>query len=160
MNNTTTDCIMSREVITIKNDDFIIDAYRIMKEKDIRHLPVVDANQKIVGMLSDRDVQKAMVTRKLDEYYSETKIPAESTVASFMNWPVYSINIKTSIKAVAEIMIREKISSLVVEDEHGKVCGIVTTTDMLAHIMQSLEKNENNDHWTQWTLAAYLKNNK
>lgn len=155
--NTTYD-LMSKEVFTIKNDESIINAYRLMKEKDIRHLPVIDVNKKVVGMLSDRDVQKAMITKKLDEYYNEVQIPSEFTVANFMNWPVYTVSEKTPIKNVAEIMIREKISSLVVEDYRGEVEGIITTTDLLAYILQGMEKAE--PLWTQWTLACYLKNKK
>lgn len=151
--------IMSREVITIKNDDAIIDAYRLMKEKDIRHLPVVDGNKKVIGMLSDRDVNKAMITKKMGEYNNEALIPSESKVSNYMNFPVYTINEKTDVKAVAEIMIKEKISSLIVINDHERITGIVTTTDMLAYILQSLEKHD--DHqWTQWTMSYYLKHHK
>ncbi|MBY0413129.1 MAG: CBS domain-containing protein [Bdellovibrionales bacterium] len=155
----TTQNIMSTDVTTIRNDDSIINAYRIMKEKDIRHLPVIDSNRKVVGMLSDRDVQKAMVTKKLDEFYNEVQIPSEYTVANFMNWPVCTVGDKTSIKHLAEIMIKEKISSLVVESEAGRIEGIVTTTDLLAYLMQSLDEKAHS-HWTQWTLAYYLKDKK
>lgn len=156
-----TESLMSKEVITIKNDDSVINAYRLMKEMDIRHLPVIDGNKKVVGMLSDRDVQKAMITKKLDEYYNEATIPSEFKVSNFMNWPVYTISEKTNIRTVAEIMIKEKISSLVVEKENGALGGIITTTDMLAYVLQSVDEQERSgNNWTQWTLACYLKKNK
>lgn len=138
-----TESIMSRDVITVEINDSIIDAYLIMKEKDIRHLPVVDANKKIVGMLSDRDVQRAMVTKKHDQQEDIVRIPSECRVSSFMKCPVYTVNEKTNVKAVVEIMIREKISSLVVDDGHGGIEGIVTTTDMLAYILQNLKNIKN-----------------
>ncbi|WP_185903057.1 CBS domain-containing protein [Bacteriovorax stolpii] len=150
--------IMSKDLITINNDVPIIDAYRLMKEKDIRHLPVVDHNQRIIGILSDRDVQKAMVAKKLDEYYCET--PTDNKVSSFMNSPVYMVNEKTDLKAVAKIMIREKISSLIVENDEHDITGIVTTTDMLAYILQTLEKMDHNPNWTQWTMSYYLNSHK
>ena len=154
-----TESIMSREVITISNDAPIIDAYRLMKEKDIRHLPVVDTNKKVIGMLSDRDVNKAMVTKKMGEYYNEAQIPAESKVSAYMNFPVYTIDEKADVKVVAEMMIKEKISSLIVLNSREKITGIITTTDMLAYILQTLEKHDNHQ-WTQWTMAYYLKNHK
>ncbi len=156
-----TESLMSKEVITINNDDSVINAYKMMKEMDIRHLPVVDGNKKVVGMLSDRDVQKAMITKKLDEFYNEAIIPSEFKVSNFMNWPVYTISEKTKIRTVAEIMIKEKISSLVVENENGALGGIITTTDMLAYVLQSVDEQERSgNNWTQWTLACYLKKNK
>lgn len=158
--NANTESLMSKEVVTILNDESIVEAYKMMKTRDIRHLPVVNAENKIIGMLSDRDVQKAMITKKLDEYYSDVVIPSEFKVANFMNWPVYTVSEKTPLKAVAEIMIREKISSLVVEGANGNLKGIITTTDMLAYILQSDENEKSNKHWTQWTLACYLNKSK
>lgn len=135
-----TEDIMSRDVVTIKHTDSIVKAYRLMQDKDIRHLPVVDENNKVVGMLSDKDVQRAMVTKVLSPNSSEIRIPSDCRVNTFMKWPVYTINEKTQVKAIVEIMIREKISSLVVEDDHGHIEGIVTTTDMLAFILQNMKK--------------------
>ena len=158
--NANTESLMSREVVTIHNNDSIIEAYKMMKARDIRHLPVVNEENKIIGMLSDRDVQKAMITKKLDEFYNDAFIPSEFKVSNFMNWPVYTVSEKTPLKTVAEIMIKEKISSLVVENNSGELEGIITTTDMLAYILQSSEEEHSNNHWTQWTLACYLKKNK
>lgn len=148
--------IMRENVITIGCDDSIINAYQIMKEKNIRHLPVVDTFGKLSGMISDRDVQKAMITKKLNEYHNEVEIPSEFKVSNFMNWPVSTVNERTHIKKVAELMLKEKISSIVVEGDYGNIQGIVTTTDLLEYLLHTMSDMEKNHNWTQWTLAYYL----
>lgn len=148
--------IMCENVITILCDDSIVHAYQIMKEKNIRHLPVVDSFGSLSGMLSDRDVQKAMITKKLSEYHNDVEIPSEFKVSNFMNWPVSTVSEGTHIKKVAEIMLKEKISSIVVEGAYGNIRGIVTTTDLLEYLLHTISDVEKNHNYTQWTLAYYL----
>lgn len=148
--------LMHRNVHVIGPEDSVLLAYEIMKEKGIRHLPVVDSNHKLVGILSDRDIQRAMIVEKMSEYNQKIIIPKDLIVSDFMSWPVYTVNKETPIKTVTEIMIREKVSALVVENNNSDVIGIVTTNDLLAHLLQIIGESDKSQKWTQWTLAQYL----
>jgi acetoin utilization protein AcuB len=125
------DDIMTENLVTIKAESPITMALELMNSKSIRHLPVVDDRNKIVGILSDRDVQRAMSVKKINQFQQQIHLDAEILVEDFMSWPVYSVNETTPIVRVAEEMLSQKVSSFLVEDNAGKIKGIITTDDML-----------------------------
>ena len=51
---------MTRQVIMVDPDARIFDAQELMQANDIRHLPVVDKNEKLVGIVTDRDIRSAL----------------------------------------------------------------------------------------------------
>ncbi len=57
----TVEKIMTRKVITVKPDDFIIDAAQLMLDHKISGLPVVDSNDKLVGILTESDIFRMLV---------------------------------------------------------------------------------------------------
>ena len=67
------DEVMTKELITVTRDCKIEQCMEIMNEKKIRHLPVLE-NNKIVGIISIRDVLKIMIERTKRTYRSLTKI--------------------------------------------------------------------------------------
>lgn len=134
--------IMSSELITIKAAESITTAYKLMHEKGIRHLPVIDERNSIVGILSDRDIQRAMQVRKLNSFQQEIHLDAMIPVEDFMSWPVYVVSESTSIMRVAEEMLSQKVSAFLVEDNKGRVKGIITTDDMLKMFLMNDKKED------------------
>jgi predicted transcriptional regulator len=53
--------LMSKRVFYVKPEDTILEAARIMSKKDVRRLPVIDENGKLVGVISRTDILKALV---------------------------------------------------------------------------------------------------
>ncbi len=138
----TTKNLMHKKVITIKPEESLSTAYKIMKDKNIRHLPVVDINLRPIGILSDRDIQRAMVNKKISEFQIESHLPGDITVSDFMSWPVYTISHETSLSHAAKILIQQKVSCLVVENSNGQICGILTTEDLLGHLLDMIQQDE------------------
>ena len=145
--------LMSAKLITMKPEDSIIDEHLTMQEKEIRHIPIINKENQLVGIVSSRDVQKAMIIKKLNEFNNEIIIPSDYKIQDFMNWPVVTVRENTHIKLVAEILLTEKISSLVVLDEKSNITGIVTTTDILTYVIKMIEDQTSSTHLT---LAYYL----
>ncbi len=115
--------VMHPDPITVSPSMKLKDAYKIMQDKNIRHLPVAD-NDKIVGIITDRDLRLA--TSKL------TKQPydVETEVEKIMSHPVQSTHPSDPIEIATRTMRELKIGCLpVVEDM--KLVGIVTGMDLL-----------------------------
>lgn len=86
---------------------------------DIRHLPVVDSDGALVGMLSDRDVARA----------SDANI--ETSVASVMSDPVLVLTPEIEMSAIAQAMIDYKVGALPVVNGENALIGIVSYIDLL-----------------------------
>lgn len=141
--NPTTSEIMSRHLITVHVEDSIRKAYQLMVEHKIGHLPVIDETAHVVGILSDRDVKRAMLPKSgLEEAAwddASTEFNPEHKVYDFMSWPVKTIDENCPVLAVVRIMIEHKISAMIVVSAHGDYPrGIVTTDDLLKLLVSML----------------------
>lgn len=134
--------IMSKKLVTVRMTDSVRTAYEIMQERKIRHLPVVDAMGEIIGILSDRDLQRAMKPKKSPDF-DEIEFNKTHTTQDYMSWPARSVPEDIEIAALTQLMLNEKMSALLVKavGSHNRVRGIVTTDDLLKLLLQLLEKD-------------------
>jgi acetoin utilization protein AcuB len=134
--------IMTKKLITVKESDTLLSAYECMQEKKIRHLPVTNSTGKIVGILSDRDIQRAM-TPYVDPSSTESisfELDPAFKVKDFMSWPIRTVEQNRPVVEVAREMLGNKVSALLVigYDAHPK--GIITTDDLIKLLISILEK--------------------
>lgn len=110
--------------VTIAPDTTVLAASEMMREKKIRHLPVVD-DERLVGIVSDRDLKLIMAL--LSEEANDVQ------VAMVMTETVFSCGPQAELSAVAAEMLERRCgSAVVVEPEHPThVLGIFTVTDAL-----------------------------
>lgn len=138
--------VMSKKLLVINEGASLDAAYAIMKKNDIRHLPVVNDSGGVVGILSDRDLQRALkshVTGVGLTRWESCEFDSSQVVHDYMTWPVRSVELTSPLKNVVDLMIAEKISSLLVSSK-SEVVGIVTTVDLLkllSHLLGNDEKN-------------------
>jgi acetoin utilization protein AcuB len=120
--------IFNTKLVTIRSGSTMLDAKHLMKEKRIRHLPIVNAQNKIVGMLSAHDMTDVLKFQDMP-------------VDLFSSYPVKFVSVETSLSDVAFRMLEEKVSCLlVVEGENAT--GIITTDDLLLQLAQILQDKE------------------
>lgn len=135
---------MSKNLITAGPDMTIFEAKKIMTEKNIRHLPIVDPAGKLVGMVSDRDVRDAMPSTLLK------KADYELTLSKIMNYPVGDIMTRNPVTIYAYytiqdtllVMQKKKVGALPVVDEDGYLKGILSTRDLLTAFVNIMNIDE------------------
>jgi len=132
---------MSKKIIVVSFNDSMIEAYKIMRKYDIRHLLVQDHQEQIVGILSDRDVQRAMTVKIENGIQQDVSISPEKRVEDFMSWPVEMISSNSLINQAVLKMLNKKISAVAVRNEQGIVEGILTSDDLLAYLLNLMEQN-------------------
>lgn len=122
---------MSANVFTVGPKSPLVDAFELMRIHRIRHVPVVD-NGRLVGIVSDRDLRQAMPARnKMDKgSASYGHALMETPVEKAMTRRPISVSPEASIDEATEIICREKIGALPVEDD-GKLLGIISAEDLL-----------------------------
>lgn len=114
--------LMTTGVIAVKEGDTVGRAEEQMQVADIRHLPVVDDHHHVVGIISNRDLARALAAPK----------GKQVKVAEIMTRDVLTVRSETPAYRAAEIMIDRKIGSLPVVGDDGVMIGIVTETDFLS----------------------------
>lgn len=137
--------IMTKKAVTVRWLESIRTAYQMMCERKIRHLPVVDESGTLIGILSDRDLHRAMLPQTEIaragswDQKGEPEFDSESRVKDFMSWPVSTVSRNVSVQDVAAKMLKEKLSAVLVTDsDHGRF-GIITTDDLLKLLLTLLE---------------------
>jgi len=122
---------MSTDVITVKKDTSMNKASKIMKEKQIRSLPVVNKKRKLVGIITDRDLKRAspsIVTslnvHELNDLISKVK------VKDIMTTDLVIVKPDETVDFAAILMLDNKISSLPVISDNDAIIGIITQTDI------------------------------
>jgi acetoin utilization protein AcuB len=119
---------MSHAPITIHDDTVYWEAFDIMREKDLHHIPVVNENDAIVGILTRRDLQVAA------QHYREA--PVE--VSEVMHSPVVTTSPGELLSEAARQMIDNRIGGLPVLDTNGQMTGILTETDLHRALIDQL----------------------
>lgn len=123
--------MMTREVIKVTPDAKVPHMAGIMRDRHVRHLPVVDANERLVGLISQRDLQRVspspITTLSAGEVnYLLNKVTAEK----IMHREVFTCSPDTLVEQAGCIMRDRGVGCLpVVED--ARLVGIITGVDLI-----------------------------
>jgi len=120
---------MTRKVITVDLDDYLSDAITLMKEKAVKHLPVVKAG-KLKGILSDRDIKEFSPSKATTlDIYELHYILSNTKIKGLMKTRVLTTAPDTPVEEAAMIMLDKNIGCLPVV-EGGSLCGIISDKDI------------------------------
>ena len=128
---------IQRNPVTISPDTSFYEARNLIHEKGVRHLPVVDKNNRLVGIVTDRDIRETAPSNATLLSVQELNYLLEKLKASaFMTSKEKLITITpdTLIEEAVQLMHDHKIGCLPVL-EAGKLYGIFTETDALDHLV-------------------------
>jgi len=131
-------CWMSTDLITVGEDTTMVKASAIMRENNIRCLPIINAKGKLVGIVSDRDLKDAAPSKATSLNVHEVNyLTTKIKVKDIMSRDLVFVRPDETIEFAAVLMLDNKISSLPVVTESGMLAGIITQTDIfkvLVHI--------------------------
>jgi CBS domain-containing protein len=146
--------IMTEQVISLEPQDNLARAIEVMQNEEIRHIPIMDEQEKFVGLVSDRDILRNLPYAgkrpssppkrfrehlfATDSWTKNLLLPLESVMAP----KVLHILPGCSICEAADILYTKKISCLPVIDEQEKLRGIVTVTDLMRTLLTAYESAE------------------
>jgi CBS domain-containing protein len=138
--------ILNRDVVSIAAGETVHVALQTMAENRVGTLPVLDQNDRCVGMISATDL--ISLARELDEGLSDMRLAEVSrqwliehlaeqdmdrrSVTELMSTQVETTTPKTPLVNAARIMLRNQIHRLPVVNESGRLVGLVSMSDILA----------------------------
>ena len=123
--------IMSAPAITIRSDEGMLTATRLMKERKIKHLPVVNNQGELIGVVTDRDLKRASASDATTlEIHELLYLLHQVKVNTVMTAKPMTATPELSASEAANLMVRNRIGCLPVVE--GKtLVGIVTKDDLL-----------------------------
>lgn len=129
--------LMTTKVFVVEQDDYIDRVFFLIHYESIRHLPVVEKG-KVIGIVSDRDLYKALGPKSNSSAIEETTgtnttelhvVPKK--VRHIMRRGVITVKRGTSAADAAALMADNRIGALPVVDKDNKLVGILSATDIL-----------------------------
>ncbi|MBL4909638.1 MAG: CBS domain-containing protein [Alteromonadaceae bacterium] len=133
------DEIMSSPVISLQVDTLFTDAWRQFQQQKFRHFTVVNKDNKLVGIISERDM---LTSPYFEEQQGQLNHPKLS-IANTMIAKVVTATTKTSIREICQLMFRKHIGAVPIINDNGQVNGLITRSDILRTII----KNEPLEFW-------------
>ncbi len=119
--------IMSYPVVTVSEDTAVEEVANLLREIGCTGIPVVDKDERLVGMISRKDFKKIRKDRQM-----------QSPVKAFMSRDVKTISHTKSAMEAARLMIRYDIGRIPVMDDEDAIIGIVTRSDTMLYFYDLL----------------------
>ncbi|MDH5297812.1 MAG: CBS and ACT domain-containing protein [Desulfobulbaceae bacterium] len=128
---------MAKDVLTVDENTSLMRATRIMKENNIRRLPVV-SHGKLNGIITDRDVKDASPSKTTSlDIHELYYLMSEMKVKDVMTPSPLTLTGTDTLEKAAVIMLESKISGLPVTDKDGHLIGLLSETDVLRAFIHS-----------------------
>ena len=133
--------VMTSDPITLTEQATIEEAADLMRERNIRHVPVVDQGGALAGMVSDRDLGYLDLGRLIgDEGADGVRRHLATPVASVMTPEVITVGPDDDLGDVVDLMLENRVGAVpVVQDVSGRLVGIVSYVDLLRAFRDHLE---------------------
>jgi len=127
--------VMTREVVTIGPDIFLGQAAKLMVERHLKRLPVVDQEGKLVGILGRLDVLNTIAAVHLPEWHPEAHpVGAQATVADVMTRDVPTVHESATVEEIFELLVSSAHKRVVVVDDRRRVVGIIADSDLISRV--------------------------
>lgn len=127
---------MTENPRTVRVDDSVSEAVEVLQTMNFRHLPVVDEQGEIVGMLSDRDLRALELPYAPDAETVVTLLQkARMPVSMMMTSNVVTVGPEADVSELMELMLENKIGALPVVDGQGALLGIVSYMDVFRGLL-------------------------
>lgn len=134
--------IMVSKVICAKVNDKVSQVEKIMRDRSIRHLPIVDDKNKLVGILTQRDIFRIQSPHRDEDgnwfYNSETL--DTYILANIMTKNPFTLSPEDTVATALLAMYAKKFGCIPIVYENHELAGIVTQTDILGMAVRILKE--------------------
>jgi len=128
--------ILSRDVISVHSGQKLSEVSQIFKTQPIHHMPVLDGS-KPVGLISTNDIFKLIFNVDgTDDRMADAMLDHQFAISDVMQTQFQPLTTGASVKDAAIMLKDSSLHSVLVVDEAGNLAGIVTTTDLIAYLLE------------------------
>lgn len=150
--------IMTKEVLTIPGSGTMLDAFRLLKEKKVRQIPVLDGQSRVMGVITPRALMKAILPKYVsDGLVADVKFAPElpdfirnidslalKKVVDLMERDFVAVRPETSTMEVAALLVNpgKHADSVLVVDDGNRLLGIISPWDVFRRLWDYSEKKK------------------
>lgn len=125
---------MSKNIVTMPSKSNALEVIKTMIERKISSIMLTDKSNKIVGIITERDLLREICGKGL----SAQGVP----ISSVMSTPLLTIDKNLSIEDAGRLMVEFKVRHIAVKDkENNELIGVITTSDLALYIRKHVPKN-------------------
>ncbi len=137
---------LRRDLTSVDRDTPLVQVIRLLEQSGHASLPVVDEEGRVVGVISERDIIRALVPGYMDLLRSASFLPSLNQMArrleeiahlpaeQFMAKDVVTCKPEDTDLYVADLMLRRGLKQIPVVDAQGRLIGVVRRIDLLSHL--------------------------
>jgi acetoin utilization protein AcuB len=122
--------IMSSPVLTLPVTASLSQAWEVVHVRRFRHIPILGADDSVFGILSDRDLFRGTMESILSGTTWSTK-QVDTPIRNLVSHPVLVASPEAELRAIARVLLEERIGALPIVSEAGDLVGMITRSDIL-----------------------------
>ncbi len=122
---------MTRKVVSVPRETGVREAFFKMKKHHIRHLPVVDDDNKLIGIVSDRELRRPDWVDESWDIAHVYSLDDEMLVGDVMIENVHVIHTYDTLRKAARLLLQNNIGAAPVLDKTGALVGMLSAVDLL-----------------------------
>ncbi|MBN2809694.1 MAG: CBS domain-containing protein [Deltaproteobacteria bacterium] len=135
--------IMTRDIFPLKSDQTLNAVRLLMRTVHVRHVPILNDEEKFVGILSHRDLLAYSISKLADiDPIAQNELDRHISIRDVMRTEVATTTATTELKVAITSMLKNKFGCLPVIDEENHLVGIITDEDIIRLAVRLLEKSE------------------
>jgi len=131
---------MSPQVLSIPPSMGIREAFFKMKEHSIRHLPIVDKNNNLIGIISDRELRRPNWVDEAQDISHVYYLDNAMLVSDVMITNVHVIHTYDTLNKAVSLLLDNHIGAAPVLDKTGNLVGMLSATDLLRALKDSIDQ--------------------
>ena len=122
--------IMTSPALGVTLNHTVSYVLRLAKKKNVSGFPVIDADQKVIGVVSTLDLITHVAIGKLNLKLGELPLAIK------VEKEVFKLTPDTSAKDALLYLIKKKVGRIIITDDQGKLCGIVSRKDLINYFIE------------------------
>jgi acetoin utilization protein AcuB len=133
---------MARQVVSIAPDIGIREAFFIMKEHSIRHLPIVDEQKKLIGIISDRELRRPNWVDEAHDISHVYYLDNSMLVSDVMIKNVFVLHTYDTLAKAVSLLLDHGIGAAPVLDKTEELVGMLSAIDLLRALADMIDEQK------------------
>lgn len=136
---------MARQIVSIRKEMGIREAFFKMKEHGIRHLPIVDEENNLIGIISDRELRRPNWVDEASDIAHVYYLDNSMAVSDVMISRVHVLHTYDTLNRAVALLLDKHIGAAPVLDKTGKLVGMLSAIDLLRALSDMIDLEKNKD---------------